>query len=275
MSLAHSQPLLAQYFTSSYYKPPYEKLDNVNSESINELTVKVSAKTKPIILPVEDGFIIGMTVSYSTTRVPKMSAMLIPLLYKVDVEGNLLWSREYDSINIRGSMTNIFVYENGDIGFSISMVPNIRSNVSSVFYNNEKAFIIKCDSQGEELWTRIYEDKCGELFNHIFVTENQHLLTVGVTIKNIQGMYSSVKPTIEDGSNIIVMDIDSEGNPIKENRYGGLEYEFTLGAAYSPEVGLVISGESYSYDGALVEENKFSKEDIQIVKSLLWMTIFI
>lgn len=218
-----------------HYMTDYKALEDINPEFIPEVELEVGFNHAPIIKKIFDGYLIGRTGNGQDEKT------VVPLIYKLDLQGNLLWQQVYSPLVNGGSMTNLYCYENGHIGFTIGSG------------DGGKAYFYKCNSEGELSRREVYDDPYGALYKYVFVIEGERLLSIGEGVGRALALSRSIK---EDENrfnhDIVATLINAEGKIISSKNYGGFDWEYCRGADYESGVGCVFTGWSNSMSGELV-----------------------
>lgn len=234
----------------SAYFDNYSILKNINTHLIKEIKANIYLEDNsvPLVQEVSDGYIIGvMETDYSAevTSDEKKQFYKNPTLYKIDKDGNLIWKQVYNHSISHSNMTNLATYDDGRILFSISRNP--RVSMSSP--DNNKAYLVQCDQDGNEIWKHSYDDYYGSLFNFLFITKDKEIITVGTWYD------SEKKQTLgKPSSDIVVTYLDEAGRIIKQKGYGGEKAEFCDSAIYDPDIGVVFTGWTLSEAGDFVKQ---------------------
>lgn len=230
---------------SGGFEMNYCILEDINTQLIEEVEADLVLEdySIPLVREVSDGYIIGvMETVFSAETTSKEYTLPIkkPVIYKIGKDGKQLWKQTYDYSFKGGNMSNLETYEDGRILFSISNWPT--TSMGSPAY--EKAYIIQCDQEGNELWKHTYDDYIGSLFKYIFLTEKEEIIGVGewFAMDQQQTMDSN-------SSDIVVTSLDDKGNIVKQNSYGGENNEYCQGAVYDHNLGIVITGWTLSKTG--------------------------
>lgn len=227
------------------YIEGYEKLLDIEVNKVKEIEISIGSELIPTILKVSDGYIIGVTENINNLNYT--SSTCIPLIYKIDFAGNIMWEKELEAIKNGSSMNNLFVFNNGDIGFTITMYPTISRGNASSNGNNGKTILWKGDCDGNLIFKKEYEDYCGELMKYVMVTKKDTLLSVGVDYKN-------------DNYQLVLMEIEADGEITNKKWYGGDGgADFCNGVKYDEQIGLIVTGWTNATKSELIVEN-FDKD---------------
>ena len=102
--------------------------------------------------------------------------------------------------------------------------------------NPPNMYILKIDSNGDTLWTKIYDWGDAEHANHIIPTTDNNYIIVGGTNSLGSGNFD-----------VILLKIDSEGQIIWARTYGGDNYDDGIKVYETNDQGFIIVGWTQSY----------------------------
>jgi hypothetical protein len=146
----------------------------------------------------------------------------------------VLWKREYGYKTRSGRISNVRAYPDGSFVFSVQTYPFYTEGGQVL----EKSIIIKCASDGNELWKREFDDYSGNLLNNLFLTEDGQIITSGMQ-----------RGKDDDHTDIMLMKLYMDGRILAQKSFGGSDFEHLSKALYDRELGIVISGSTQSRDG--------------------------
>ncbi len=147
-------------------------------------------------------------------------------IFKVDESGALQWNKSY------GNSASDFLHDldvTPDGGFILS---GYRRDYIA---GNNQAYLIKTDSTGNVQWAKTYSGSVRENAQSITVTDNGYLIS-GITNSFGAGNYD-----------IMLINLDSMGNIIWSNAYGGALDDFGNDAVLTPSGEIYILGTTLSY----------------------------
>ena len=170
------------------------------------------------ILKLTDGYIVlGSTGDSTNTDISLM---------KIDLNGEVLWNKTYTNFDSLGNPYN-------DVGHSFIQTQD--GGYLIVGETNYTAWIIKTDSDGNELWNKIYVNDMGfpNCANDI--------------IQNTDGGYMIVGYMIVGKSdyNVWAMKIDSVGGVIWEKSYDDYIYMMATNIQETQSGGFIICGHAF------------------------------
>ena len=101
---------------------------------------------------------------------------------------------------------------------------------------NSDGYLVKIDSTGNYLWSKMYGGLEIETFNSIIETQDSGIVMVGTTNSTGTGGYE-----------IYVVKTDSLGNLLWTKTFGGFDWEFGNSVVETNELLLLIGGETFSF----------------------------
>ena len=194
------------------------------------------------------------------------------IVIRLDKNGSLLWKK-------------LFGGSGDDIGNSIIMDSNediiitgyTNSNNGDFIKNNGKndIFIMKLNKNGSILWNVIVGGKENDLGYSVINKENGDYSVTGYISSNdgdFNEMYRG------GGSDIVFLNINSEGKITMKRTYGGGGYEWGLCIKSTDNNSVILTGFEQSSDGDFRQMNK-GWEDIFIMKldsvgNIIWKKTF-
>ena len=165
---------------------------------------------------------------------------------KLDSDGNEQWTKLFGTTEEdNGYAVHIssdgFIFITGETSGNLNN--QIHSGVSNDEINNSgKAdiFVIKLNSEGSEIWTKIYGSQRDDLAWGSEIDENNNLYFFGETHGNLNGEINNSEG-LEDG---FVMKVDSDGNQIWTTLVGTSFNEEVFDIAISNEEFIYVIGET-------------------------------
>lgn len=158
------------------------------------------------------------------------------VVFRTDSDGNLIWSQEYGNPN--GPVEfGVSIIENNEGGFFIGGL--FRSSSSS---NNSDNFLLKIDSNGNEIWSQTYGNGFEDgTFKLTVLSDGNYLMSGGLGVEAPPGQNYFIAQ---------LRKIDSDGNVIWEQQYGQAG---SLSAFYSAvedwDNNIVVVGETLDSTG--------------------------
>jgi TolB-like protein len=165
----------------------------------------------------DGGYIIGGTADFSGSNNSDF------YLIKTDASGNTLWSKTYDDgYNIDECLSLI---QTTDHGF-------IMAGVTYPGPGNGDMIVVKTDSSGNELWSKTYGGSHDDLARSIDQTQDGGYVIFGDSYSfNPNGF-----------SDVYLVRIDSNGNLLWSNTYGGASDDYGWSGCETNDGGYIIIG---------------------------------
>lgn len=178
---------------------------------------------------------------------------------KIDLNGNVIWSKKVGSTNGGDAIGNIVDAGNGKF-YLIGRLIGTGPNVSNYYGGNGDVWIIKCDAQGNPLWNKNYG---GSNWDFAFDAKKDSLnnLYIGAFTRSTDFDAVGVNFGLQD---YWLLKTDSSGNILWKYRCGGSQSEIILGIEVLNNNSVVALGRSFSNDGYLKFNNGGS--DLWIVR---------
>lgn len=175
--------------------------------------------------------------------------------HKLNSDGEIIWSRFFGGTNNDRSY-DVVETNNEEfiiVGSTESNDIDISNNFGSYDY-----WVIKVDSQGDLLWERTYGGSGIDVAKSISVLPNKNFLILGNSFSDDFQITNS-----RGESDFWLIEIDTHGNLIKENSYGGSLFDSGQDIVEGPSGSYFLTGFSQSYDGNLI--NNKGNNDIAIL----------
>ena len=146
-------------------------------------------------------------------------------LIKTDINGNLLWSKTYQK---QGEDYVKVVRQTSDHGFIMA---------GYTFAGNTEMYIVKTDSIGNLLWSKTYGNIYEDYAEDIQQTNDGGYI--------ITGAYSP--PVIPIDVDVILLKIDSLGNPLWSKTFGGSTVDFMESVQLTSDDSFILAGRTFSF----------------------------
>jgi hypothetical protein len=217
------------------------------------------------IVVLEDGYIVAGGSSSNDHDLPGNKGYADSWIFKVDKNGTLLWSKNYG-----GSLDDNLggIKKTSDGGFVL--VGSTSSNDGDVLLNKGEydAWILKIDENGEVLWSKTYGGTKIDGFSSVHEFPDGGFLLAGSTQSDDYDI-----PGNMGDFDAWVLRIDSQGEIIGNNTYGGSGGESASFWGKDEQGNLLFGGHTGSKDGD-VSSNK-GKLDYWLFKTdqegeLIW-----
>ena len=150
-------------------------------------------------------------------------------LAKYNSIGQIQWGREYGGTN-----------PVADWGYSVQQTTDggyiMAGNSTSFGPASVNMYLIKTDSIGDTLWTRIFGGTVGENGRCVQQCTDGGYIIVGITVSFGAG-----------GQDIYAVRTDSNGDTLWTKTYGGTDFEWGYGVQQTTEGGFIITGGTNSF----------------------------
>lgn len=153
------------------------------------------------------------------------------LLIKTDINGNEIWSKTYGGLNYEGSCS---IHRTNDGGYIVG------GSTSSFGIGQNDFWLIKTDTNGDTLWTKVYGGVNNEISYSVEQTTDNGYVLVGYT--NSFG---------EGNKDICVIKTNEIGNINWVKYYGGTGDEIGYNIKETSDRGLIITGTTNSFNNGL------------------------
>ena len=196
---------------------------------------------------IKDGYyLLGYTASINgdiTNHKPFSSYGIYDVwIAKLDADGNLLWGNCYGGSG-DDYITGVEVTDDNNlvfVGYTSSIDEDISNHHPGGSYD---AWIIKILSTGEVVWSKCYGGTGEDLFEDVKISSTNDFLVVGET-SSVDGDI----PFNYGENDAWVIKLDSLGNKVWQNIYGGSEYEYATCINEFSNDKIVILGFTGSFD---------------------------
>jgi len=167
------------------------------------------------VIELEDGYlVVGSTTPYSTRL----------LTIKTDLYGNLIWNKQIGRI---ASNANSVTYSNSSNDFMIAGGTVIQNDSDK---NIQNIYILKINSDGDTLWTKIISNVKNTVAKKVINTSNGGYALVGWIEKNNNDIY--------------LLKINENGDTLFTKTYGDLDTDLGNDVHELPDKGFAIVGTS-------------------------------
>jgi len=158
--------------------------------------------------------------------------------------GNIFWDRNYgaerDEVCHSISPTN----DNGYILTGFFNLPNIRNNQYNLVVNVPS--VIKIDNSGNVIWQNSYSflPELPSMYSYRAIELKSGNITVVGSQRKLDDSWQ-----IGSGTDIWVLKLDSDGNELWRNNYGGSRLDYAHDVVETIDGNIIIAGSSNSADG--------------------------
>jgi hypothetical protein len=149
-------------------------------------------------------------------------------LVKTDSTGEQLWAKYYGGSGLYNDEATC-VQPTTDGGFVVVAF-------TYAFEQSSQAWILRLDSDGDTLWTRVYGGDAADAPRAVVVTPNGGCVVCGTTVSYGAG-----------GEDVWLLGLDSHGDTLWTRTYGGTGNENAFGMALARDGGYIIAGLTTSF----------------------------
>ncbi len=200
----------------------YTRMEDMHAEALKVIEGEGAFDPSYEVLMVKDGFLV-CGVDRESWESPYSEAVLT----KLDLEGKSLWTKKLKADDTGKHISNLFMFENGDIGIVLGEFGQD---------GRSKAEIFRVDDQGDPVWSVAAGADWMYSEMKVVLTEDQRLIIAGEGY--VAGITSDPGPCM-----VHVMEYDSNGKVLKEAALGSSdEYDYLRNMVYDRDIGLVITG---------------------------------
>ncbi len=203
------------------------------------------------IIAVDGGYVIaGSTSSYENGNVYDV------YLLKIDLNGNLLWYKTYES-TLNGHLTNAY-------GRSVVATKDGYAIVGQTYVSNDgdlDIYVIKTDLNGTLIWNKTLGGNAAEHGNSIISVPDGYVIA-GDTESYGNSLTSGIV-----SSDAYLVKIDLEGNMVWNRTFGG-KYAETANCVVAADGGYTIVGSTNSQNNSKDYDVYIAKTDIN--GNLVW-----
>jgi hypothetical protein len=146
-------------------------------------------------------------------------------LVKTDANGDTIWTGTYGR---ELADRPVWVHQTSDRGYFI-----VGWSISSDPYN-EDVLVIKTDSLGHEIWTKVYGGPANEFVHRAHETSDGGCIIVANTESYGNGSYD-----------LYLLRLNADGDTLWTKTYGGTLYDIGYSATQTPDGGFFVTGNLY------------------------------
>ena len=154
-------------------------------------------------------------------------------LIKTDSSGDTLWTKTYGA-------------ENGDDGLSVEQTSDggyiITGHANAVAFSVHEVFLIKTDSSGDTLWTKIFTESSNSGGNSVQQTSDGGYIITGGT-----DFFGAGSNDVD----VFLIKTDSSGDTLWTKTYGGNSSDVGFSVQQTNDGGYIITGSTYSFGAGL------------------------
>jgi hypothetical protein len=165
-------------------------------------------------------------------------------LVKTSANGNLIWQKCLGGESDEEGFDIIRTYDNQLLIVGLSASDTINSLPTAHHGFSWDGWLCKLDSNGNELWHRLYGGSSFDEFKSVVETDDHGFLILGSTGSNDGDVSSNL-----GSSDFWLVKIDSTGNLIWEKTYGGSSQDDGYSIIKLADGNFIIHGNTDSHDG--------------------------
>jgi hypothetical protein len=171
---------------------------------------------------------------------------------RTDTAGNITWENYYHSFS-RGV---------GDLGRSIAVTPDNNYVITGATgYLGWKAFLLKIDGQGNELWSKVYGSSLDNAEAAYSVAAAPDGFVLVGTHRAVSG-----QPPVVGAADMLVIKTDVNGNELWRRTYGGADQDEAFSVAIDQNNDYVVFGYTQSYGGTVDQAALWQYQDLYLIK---------
>lgn len=224
----------------------YVKLEDINPKEVPEIACDMAMEANKTLVEKTKG---GYLATHNKIKVVENTdqSEMTPNIVYLDESGKILWEKSYPYTTKTGTINHLLVLSDGSFIFSVQTYPSFSPDGEI----QENSFLVKCDSDGNEVWKTDMEDYSGNMIQYLFLTKEEEIVAVGqCPTQKVELASSYIYP-----DDIVVTKLDQKGNLVNQKKFGGKEFESLYLATYDASIGIVISGVTQSIEGDFATEN--------------------
>ncbi|MBF0302921.1 MAG: hypothetical protein HQK73_07765, partial [Desulfamplus sp.] len=165
-------------------------------------------------------------------------------LIKTDSNGNELWSKTFGGKNDDYGRS---VYPTRDGGFIVT------GYTSSIGAGESDVYLIKTDSNGNEIWSKTLGGKSSDYGNSVYPTSDGGFIITGNTSSIGAG-----------SSDVYLIKTDSNGNELWSKTLGGKKYDYSYSVYPTSDGGFIITGYTFPDNILLIKTDKYGEAEVKV-----------
>ncbi|QMU29525.1 T9SS type A sorting domain-containing protein [Adhaeribacter radiodurans] len=180
---------------------------------------------------------------------------------KTDQNGNLLWEKTFG-----GSATdeaNSIVRNGNEYYISGTSSSNSSGEKSGNNQGGKDYWLIKIDTNGTKLWDRTFGGSQDDELRASTRLANGHIVLGGTSFSEVSGTKTQ---TSRGNSDFWIVEVDAEGNPMYDKRFGGSGTEELRTIFQTSDGGLLLGGRSDSNVSGEHSQTSWGRSDYWLVK---------
>ena len=162
-------------------------------------------------------------------------------LIKLDINGNLKWSKTFEGINLERTNN---VQQTTDGGYLIVGGSQTINSYNAGTRSNIDYWVVKLQANGNLNWQKTYGGSKNDRANCIQKTNDGHYIIAGYTFSSDGDI-----TRLDGGSDAWVLKIDDLGNILQQTTIGTSGHEIAYNISQTHNNNLLISGSSQNNNG--------------------------
>ncbi len=175
-----------------------------------------------------------------------------PMITKLAPDGTLIWKKVYGSTY--SSTTTRAACRMADSGCVLASETYGHGDDVGTHYGSQftsDVFVVRVDSSGNKVWARTFGGSYDDKVRAVVPASDDGVYVIGFTRSNDYD-FSGLHIAANDGADGYVMRLDSAGNFLWKQCYGGSAWDVLLTACANEQGGVLVAGYTESADGTVV-----------------------
>jgi hypothetical protein len=223
------------------------------------------------VLQAADGnyIFVGQTTSFGKQATTNVYGYYLYAV-KINSNGDTLWTKTYGGINTDYAHNNNLNAVQATLDGGFIMLSDITLQTHTPYSINP--MLIKCNANGDTLWTKIYSSSKTLNFSKIIQTQND---SGYIAIGNIQPKDTTpFIPPGSQGSDALLSKLDKYGNILWTKTYGGINDEAFNAMEQTSMGDYITTGFSISYDTNNNSHNYIYALRLNSLFDTLWTNMY-
>lgn len=167
---------------------------------------------------------------------------------KFSFNGTVIWNKKYGAATGADYSATLIDAGNGEF-YIVGSTQGTGGDSPGFYGGNADAWLIRCNANGNIVWSKNYGGSNWEFFNDAVRDANGNLYLGGFT-RSVNNDLAALAPFGTNVSDYWLVKTDAQGNILKQYRAGGPANDFGIGIALEPGTGnILMSGRTESTNG--------------------------